>query len=617
MGSGEQGTGENGERITETGQLAAGRTPVARVLGAVVAVVAFVTYSTTLCRTIYWGDGIELTAVASVLGVAHPTGYPLFSLLGKVFAQLPLGTIAFRLNLMSAVAGTVAAVLVAQFVWRLLPLLDLIAEERTLARALFAAAAGWTVAFSRTFWYQAGLTEVYLLNAAIVAGVFLLVLAAVTERSARWFLAACLLSALGLGNHTSAVILIPALAVIGLWLVMGPRRPPQRRLRRSGPIAEARGKRFVRLSGSAIALGVLGLAVYAYMPMRAAKNPPFNWGDPASVRNFLWSVRGGEFRRFYFMTVPASLFPDPGRYRPGVPFDSRTYPPFLRQRAGEWLTWTGDQIAGLPPGQTALRGILGLLVFALACFGWIGIRRGRPILAAFLAIVLGLNLLIIATYSIVDIEGYFLPIHTIVVICVFVLLAWLYVWTEERLLARRSEVLCAAFLLIPAVAWIQGRAFCNHSDYDAPERYGREVLGLLAPGGMILTQGDYDIAPLWYQQIVERRRPDCVVFGSNFLATPGYAKFFEGRFVPPVAARYFEETPREEAYFEALADEIIATNMQRRPVYATWFDPRMGVESQRIEVATLSEMKTIGVPERVYFPQPWIYRLQTKMEVQP
>lgn len=588
---------------------------VERWLAPVIALVALVTYSTTICRTIYWGDGIELTSIAAVLGVAHPTGYPLFALLGKTFAQLPLGTIAFRLNLMSAVAGALLAALVGWTVWRLLPLLGVIENDRVLARASLAAAAAWTVAFSRTFWYHAGLTEVYLLSTAVLVATFALCIQAVANRQPRWFLAACFLCGLGLCNHTIAVLLIPSLAAVAVWLALEPRSRPQKRKRRTRAPGEPLVKRLVRLGVPALLVSALALSAYSYLPLRAAKNPPLNWGDPSTPERLLWSVRGGEFRKFYWLKVPLWLFPQ-RPYPMGTPFDGSTYPPFFRYRVSEWLGWTADQIVALPHDQTALRAMVGLLLLLAAIAGWRVVALRRPILAIFLAAIVLSNILVITTYSIRDIEGYFFPSHVVAVICLFVALARLHRWTEERLLACRSDVLAGLFLALPIAVGLQGRAVCDHSHYDAAERYGREVLAQLEPDAMILTQGDYDIEPLWYQQIVEHRRRDVVVFGSNFLATPGYAKYFEGRYDPPVAAQFFDQTPDEASYFKALAETIIAANLQRRPLYATWFDPRMGVEADRIEVSVLREPEVRAVAEREYFPAPFFHRLR-RPEVRP
>jgi len=573
---------------------------VAKWMATAVALVAFVTYSITMCRTVYWGDGIELTSVAPILGIPHPPGYPLFALLGKAFVQLPLGTIGFRLNLMSATMAMVLATLVAWIVWRLLPSLGLAAEpERAPVRALLAAGAGWTVAFSQTFWYQAGMTEVYLLNAAFFAGVLLLIVLALTDSNPRCFLAACLLTAIGFGNHQTVILLIPPLAVVGIWLLFMPRRMTDSRKDRPRLVDIPLRKQLFRLAGPALLLGILGMFIYAYLPLRAVRNPPLNWGDPSTARNFFWAVRGGEFRNVFLFKAA-----------PHVPFSSRTYPYFLRRRVIEWLTWTADQFFDLPENQKPLRTVVGLLLVLVAALGWRTIARRSVVLAIVLPMVAVSDLAIAAIYNIPDIEGYFFPAHTILVICLFAALANLHRWTENRLLARKSTALAAMFLALPAVAWFQARSICDHSHYDAAERYGREVLDQLAPNAMILTRGDYDIEPLWYQQIVEHRRRDVVVFGSNFLATPGYAKYFEGRYDPPVEARFLKWTPYEADYFKILAGEIIAPNMDHRPLYSTWFDPRLGVAGDEIEIAVLRDSQTLAVPERIHFPAPVIYRLR-------
>ncbi|MGZ3442447.1 MAG: protein O-mannosyl-transferase family, partial [Polyangia bacterium] len=57
----------------------------------------------------YWLDSSELAAAAWGLGVAHPPGHPLPSLLGRACTLVPLGSIAFRVGLASALAGAAAA----------------------------------------------------------------------------------------------------------------------------------------------------------------------------------------------------------------------------------------------------------------------------------------------------------------------------------------------------------------------------------------------------------------------------------------------------------------------------------------------------------------------------
>ena len=62
-------------------------------------------YLFTLCPSIYLEDSAEYVTVAATLGIPHPPGYPLYVLLGKLFTFIPLGSLAWRVNLMSAFFG--------------------------------------------------------------------------------------------------------------------------------------------------------------------------------------------------------------------------------------------------------------------------------------------------------------------------------------------------------------------------------------------------------------------------------------------------------------------------------------------------------------------------------
>ncbi len=62
----------------------------------------FAVYLRTLCPSVYVGDSGELIAAAYTLGIPHPPGYPIYCLVGKLFSYIPVGSIAYRLNIMSA-----------------------------------------------------------------------------------------------------------------------------------------------------------------------------------------------------------------------------------------------------------------------------------------------------------------------------------------------------------------------------------------------------------------------------------------------------------------------------------------------------------------------------------
>ncbi|RLC93667.1 MAG: hypothetical protein DRI77_11675, partial [Chloroflexi bacterium] len=62
-------------------------------------------YLRTLLPSVGQADTFEFQVIVPRLGVAHPTGYPLYVLLGKLFTLLPLGNVAWRVNLASAVCA--------------------------------------------------------------------------------------------------------------------------------------------------------------------------------------------------------------------------------------------------------------------------------------------------------------------------------------------------------------------------------------------------------------------------------------------------------------------------------------------------------------------------------
>src|SRR5260370_21268266 len=84
-------TGEQDSRLLKLG------------LPVLAAMAVFLVYLRTLAPTVVGGDTPELITVAYTMGVAHPPGYPLFTMLAKLFTLFPFGTVAWRVNLLSAV----------------------------------------------------------------------------------------------------------------------------------------------------------------------------------------------------------------------------------------------------------------------------------------------------------------------------------------------------------------------------------------------------------------------------------------------------------------------------------------------------------------------------------
>ncbi len=241
------------------------------------AVGAFVVYSLGACRTIYVGDSGELVAAVHLLGIAHPTSYPLYVLAGKLWTLVvPLGSIAFRMSLFSA-ATAAAAVGLFHATSRRLGLRPV--------PALFAAG---LLAFGPSFWGEANVQRVYSLNALFVVAASAAAFGWHRRRQRRYLALAFGLAGLGATNHMFMAVYVVALA--GFALLTDPGL-----LRRPRDLAAA-GLAFVG-----------GLLPYLYLPIRSRMDPVLDWGNPESLDAFLANVTRRDFQERAWIEGPADL----------------------------------------------------------------------------------------------------------------------------------------------------------------------------------------------------------------------------------------------------------------------------------------------------------------------
>lgn len=245
-------------------------------LPVILALGTFTLYLRTLSPTIGQADSFEFQVVAYTLGVAHPTGYPLYILLGKLFTFLPIGDIAYRVNLTSAVCASLAATFLYLFAHRL---------TRSRWAALCAAL---TFAMARTLWSQAVIAEVYTLNVLFVSLALYLLLRWRDGHTASLPLLAFVLG-LSLTNHLTTVLLLPAVLLFVLWTEPGILR---------------RGRLWLALVG----LFLLGLAVYLYIPLRW---PALHQGRLMRLDEFVAWITGQQFSGALRWDA---WLRDPGRY---------------------------------------------------------------------------------------------------------------------------------------------------------------------------------------------------------------------------------------------------------------------------------------------------------------
>jgi len=240
-------------------------------LAAAVGLATLVSYLLTQNPGLSYTDSGELAAACATLGVAHPTGYPLFTLIGHAWTLLPWHSVIGGLNVLAAV-----------FVSASVSMLFVVMLELRVSRYVAACSAllyGWT----SIVWTQALSIEVYSLHAFLFTTTLY---AALRSRNAaksevRWFSMTALMFGLMLTNHLSSAFLAPGLVMLAL------------------PAGATRSwwKRLATLAS----IGLVPLLLYAYLPLRSAQDPPINWGMVhRSVDAFLYHVRGTQFGVWLF-----------------------------------------------------------------------------------------------------------------------------------------------------------------------------------------------------------------------------------------------------------------------------------------------------------------------------
>ncbi|MDI6751352.1 MAG: DUF2723 domain-containing protein [bacterium] len=127
-----------------------------------VLLVSFGIYLLTLTPTVGLHDSGDMITSSYVLGIAHPPGYPLYTLFGKGWMTvIPIGNIAYRMNMQSALFASLAVMMVYLIILKL----SISNYQLAITRIIPGVVAALIFAFSTTFWEQAVIAEKYTLNA--------------------------------------------------------------------------------------------------------------------------------------------------------------------------------------------------------------------------------------------------------------------------------------------------------------------------------------------------------------------------------------------------------------------------------------------------------------------
>src|SRR5215831_14588375 len=243
-------------------------------------VLAGTLYIWGLAPTIYWRDSPEFVTAVHLLGISHPAGSPTYSLFAKPLAFLPVGSIALRVNLFSALCGALTISLLFSLLYMLFT------ESPPWMRFCTALSGALFLLVSESLWRFSEVAEVYALQDCLLVGLLTLLVKArqVHTRTqpshpALYWLCAFLYG-LSAGVHATMGFFLPAFLVF-----LGLTEP---RL--------LRGKALAFL----ILFFLLGFATYLYLPIRSLSDPALDWGDTETFRQFLIHITDHKDAGMYF-----------------------------------------------------------------------------------------------------------------------------------------------------------------------------------------------------------------------------------------------------------------------------------------------------------------------------
>jgi hypothetical protein len=437
--------------------------------------ISLIAYLLTLAPSITWRnssfDSGDFATAIAVNGVPHPPGFPTYLILGELFQYVPFGDIAYRLNLLSATCTALTIGLLALIIYKILTVGGRFAPKKpdplknqTLIW-LCAFAASLTFAFSSMLWSQAVITEVYALNILFAASMFYTALS-VKPGNGNWLIPLLfLLLGLSLGNHLSITLMFP----LTLWLLL-------------------RVKWHGRLIVTACLAFILGLSVYLIIPLRAAADPPVNWGTASTWSGFWWLVSAQPYRKFLF-TLPWELI----------------QPRFVSELT---LLTQGFMWWGVP---------VGLLGFQRL------VRLDRSLAYGSL-----ITFLLFSVYSIgyntTDSYVYLLPSLLIFAVWIGSGLHDLGQTLLEMTNFKRRYAYIASWGLIflPVLSLCLNFSEQNLSNDDEAYIYAQKSLQLVADNAIIITNDDVGTFALWYGSYGLGWRSDVATININLLPYAWY-----------------------------------------------------------------------------------------------
>jgi hypothetical protein len=454
------------------------------------ALLILIIYILTLAPGVVEIDAGELATVQATLGIAHPTGYPLFTIVGYLLLKIPIpfSTI-YKANFLAAISCALGAWIIIKSLTLVLmntsfigiqsrkntkqkknikPTNQLVEINMTNLVMLTSISTGLILAFSKTFWITSTSVEVYSLQIFLFGLIIYTTLRTYYSSSNKltnWMLFGFVL-ALGFSNHMTTMLALPFAAILFF-----------------------QKEKFNSISIKKIFFSLLAfiptiILFYSYLPVRASSNPILDWGNPTNFENFFRHVSGKQYQVWLFSSLDAA-----------------------KKHLGSYLE-------NIP----AELGYVGLVFGVIGFFYLYKVEKKMffAILTTFL-----FSVLYVINYDIVDLASYFLMSY--IMFSFFIAFGSIKLIFFIREKYKNQNIIYSAIIVISLLPLVLNYSEADQSDLFIYEDYTRTILDHVEKDAVIFSyQWDYFISASYYFQNVENYRKDVTVIDKELLRRSWY-----------------------------------------------------------------------------------------------
>lgn len=488
-------------------------------------------YIKTLAPSVTFGDSGELISAAYFLGISHPPGSPLWTILAKLFTFLPINSIAWRVNLSSAFFSAIASSLFFIVQYQMLEYLQV--KMNRLLNFIIILLTTLFFSFSKTVWTVSVIAERWTFSNLIFIFFMLFCLLWVKKREKKYLFFSSLMIGLGLVNHYLFLILIPPFVV---WLL----------IHRFNPIKEYKTI-FIM-----IVFLLMGLSFYLYLLFRAQAHPAINWGDPSNISSFISYIQRKQFSASIEGSQSSSLG---GVYLPISRFQS------ISEIASRLLTSAQSFFISLNyefPPWFLIASIVGFFIFL------INAKQHKLLRAWFFFL---LFFFLCSGWGFAFITNLHSPAFpttfTHYSVPFIILCLWLgfgLARISERLISTWRQlnfIIIALLISFFFLYFVANYNVCDWSQNTIAYDHGKNILDTVDKNAIIVADKNDWVFPLFYLAKVEHMRPDVTIYDRT-------GNLFELIYQHPSTPIHSEADLEKN---RQIAEDKIAQKFPERPFY--------------------------------------------------